>query len=316
MNSYDKYIDEEELIISDPVFLFIRNKIKLSKKNKYDGLEIKFNKHLIDVYKMNDIIKIEEKVKQFLTIMSKNCKNFDPHIFLYNFKKTYFSIDKANYLVTSRIGGCVTLGTYANFFKLNYYSAVYHEFLHLASGKYPKHQFKPFDEGYTQYLEEKYFNTNNYIGVCYPFETKIMEIVELIFGEEELEKLYFAGNFDNLFKMINEYISDYNLVSLHNNLQSIYNLEHSHEFLNKKDMMQQHLNKVFEILLVCYLNKNYLIMGDNIFENMDLFKEKILSNIELMDQDGNKLIYNKIKENKFSEIIEGFKNKKIINRKD
>lgn len=68
------------------------NKIKLIKSNNFSDSKIIFSKKLIKTDENNQIETFGNKVSYFLSIMSSNCKNFNPTLFLTNFRETKFDI--------------------------------------------------------------------------------------------------------------------------------------------------------------------------------------------------------------------------------
>lgn len=186
MNIFLEVLKEIKFIIVNFAFLDRKNKIKLSKDNDYNNFKIKFSPFFITASNHKDIKEFTDKIKNFLIVMELDCKNFDSTIFLNNFKNTFFNIENMNRNLKLGINGSVSVSDKINYFNIDTLKVVYHELLHLASGKNNKtyELFQPFNEGYTQLLSESYFKEN--VGKAYVFETRILKIIETILGKDLL----------------------------------------------------------------------------------------------------------------------------------
>lgn len=294
MNSYDK-TTEEKLKIFKPMFIFRKNKMKISKTN---NLEIKFHQKLISYNNESDIQDLTNKIKNFLLVMNSKCNNFEPNIFYKNFNKTCFDLKKLNNELINGVDGSIIISKFFNILELKRLSASYHELLHLASLKNNKEIYTPFNEGYTQLLEERYFKT---ASKSYFLEVKAMHIVELIIGKDELEKLYFSGNFNYLNQLFIEANPNVKLDSFYKDLYYITKLKYNYNFNGKEVFFQKHLNKVFETLLCCFLNS----FNKTIIEEIELIKDYFCFKVKF----DNKNTFNSIEEERFYNIINEYKNK-------
>lgn len=308
MNSYDKIIDAEDELIYNPFLNKKRNKIKLHKNCRFSNIVVKFDHKLINCRNIDDLEDLEFKIKRFLMVMNRRCKNFNSKIFLKNFKKTFFNLSELKNENKSGINGSVIIRSTFNSFKLKNTKVTYHELLHLASLKNDKNIFKPFNEGYTQLLEQRYFYEANDLGYTYDFEVYIMRVVEGILGKEILEKLYFNGNFSKVFNSFNNYISIDDLNLLKNNLISIYEIEQNNDVLLKKEELTKSFNKVFKILFVSLINK---LTTDNeynkLLENKDFYKGLFCFTIELAFPNNNKkLRFKTLEEELFDKFLKEF----------
>ena len=81
MNSYDKIIDVEDELIYNPFLNKKRNKIKLYKNYGYSNIVVKFDHKLINSRNIADVEELEFKIKRFLIVMNRECKNFNSKIF-------------------------------------------------------------------------------------------------------------------------------------------------------------------------------------------------------------------------------------------
>ena len=78
------------------------------------------------------------------------------------------------------------------------------------------------NEGYTQYLAEKYFS-HEPILKAYSYEKRIAEAVELITGDEKMKSLYFNADLKGLIDVLKQYNSE----------ENIYDFIRTLDFLNK-----------------------------------------------------------------------------------
>lgn len=314
MNSYDKIIDVEDELIYNPFLNKKRNKIKLYKNYGYSNIVVKFDHKLINSRNIADVEELEFKIKRFLIVMNRECKNFNSKIFLKNFKKTFFNLSELKNENSVGVNGSVTIRSSFNSFKLKNIKVTYHELLHLASLENDKKIFNPFNEGYTQLLEQRYFQESNDLGSLYAFEVWIMRVVENIFGKEILEKKYFNGEFNKIFNLFNNYISMEDLKNLKDNLISIYEIEQHNQAVLKHEKIKESFNQVFEILLNCLINKS---IKDNeynkILENIDFYKNMFCFGIEFRFENINyKISFKPLEEKTFYQIIKDSNNTKKI----
>ena len=301
MNSYDKITNDEELIIFSPIFLFRKNKIKLYKTNNYNNLKIKFHKKLINSTNLTDVQILKNKIKNFLLVMNSKCKNFNSTIFYKNFRKTCFNLNNLSSEIIDGVDGSVKFSTFVNIFKLKRFSASYHELLHLSSLKKGNKIFEPLNEGYTQLLEERYFGEAD---LSYYYEVKIMKILELIIGKDELEKLYFSGNFINLKYLFKSKNPDADLTVLYQDMYHIFEIERNNKFIEQSELLEKCLNNVFETLLYCFLNN----ANNNTIDNIESLKKIFCFAIEIEKEKQKNRIYT-IKEENFYEIVNQYKKK-------
>lgn len=257
MNIFLEVLKEIKFIIVNFAFLDRKNKIKLSKDNDYNNFKIKFSPTFITASNHKDIIELTEKIKNFLIVMERDCKNFDSTIFLNNFKNTFFNIKNMKRDLKLGVNGSVSVSDKINYFNICTLKVIYHELFHLASSTDNKtyELFQPFNEGYTQLLAERYFNENT--EKAYLFETCILKIVETILGKDILEKEYFRSNLKEAIKEISKYETPENIKDMMINFRIIFDLNKKGDisFIEKNIEIQNSLNKVINILFSCLKNK-------------------------------------------------------------
>lgn len=160
-------------------------------------------------------------------------------------------------------------------------STFYHELLHMASRKYiNKHciisgfKYSDFNknlffgnfinEGYTEYLNTKYFSINN---ICYKSNISIVIILEKIIGKELMEKMYFNAD---VIGLINE------LMKYDNTLDSVIEFIINTDYIHKnqytlnpiKKLKLKSINEKVNVFLV----KTYRTKLKRIRENNEEFK--------------------------------------------
>lgn len=229
-----------------------KNKIILSKGNHYSNYKIKFSKALIEASNNSDISNLHYQIKNFLSVMERNSKNFDSTIFINNFKKTYFNIKNINDNFTVGKDGSVEFEK-INKFNIKSHNCVYHELLHLASFENITKYILPFYEGYTQLLAENYFNES--VGKSYTLEVMVLKQIETILGKDYMEKLYFNGEFYEIIYQLNYYEKKENIEALLINVLEIFDISESNSYIEEKEKLEKCLISVFKILFSCFKNK-------------------------------------------------------------
>ena len=177
---------------------------------------IKIFPNFIEATQENLKEEFKYKTKNFIETMSDNCKNTNLDYFYKNFSTASFALDNKK---DSSCGG--DYDTFYNKIDINNFSSVYHELMHMASsrsnGSYihsgfsvsnPSNRIKVasmFNEGYTQLLAERYFDSKT---KSYSFEVNVVKQIENIIGKDLMEGLYFKGDFNGLVNELNKYESE------------------------------------------------------------------------------------------------------------
>ena len=71
--------------IFNGMFFRRENKISLYKNNDYNNIKMKFSSCFIKAKESNHIETLTEKIKNFIIIMKRDCKNFNENMLLENF---------------------------------------------------------------------------------------------------------------------------------------------------------------------------------------------------------------------------------------
>ena len=156
----------------------------------------------------NNIIKEKfgDYIIKFVTVIRKNFNNLDLSILYNNINTITTSIKnyKLSNLIhgTSFEGGYVPISNKINLGKKNYYLTIFHELFHASTTIVDSKSntiFSGFEqiniyqnyligvginEGYTQYLTEKYFHKEKVLE-AYPFQKVFASAVEKIIGKEK-----------------------------------------------------------------------------------------------------------------------------------
>lgn len=226
------------------------NKIIFYKNNNYNNIKINYSPALLKNNNVNDIEEFTNKIKKFLLVMTKNCKNFNPKVFIENFEETYFEIRKTNKKIINDLDSYVCHGTNIRFV-LNTFDDIYHELLHLASIIKQNNYDQLIYEGYTQVLAERYFNEN--IGNAYFIETLMAKCVESILGQDIMERIYFKGDFYLIYSLLENYIGTSKLTRFFNFLKIYVNSVKNNDYATDEQILA--IKNMFDILVIGLINK-------------------------------------------------------------
>ena len=177
------------------------------------------NKNLLRFGKYNEVI------SEFIELFSKNFTEEQTQAMLYRLKRLSLKEEECHLKVFSSI---ISLGTYqseTNSIVLNIYDKalpvdmkdiLFHELLHMASTKTTQVGFitglevpdifgDALNEGYTEYLTEKYFKTKTHYTDSEDYNVFFAKGIENIVGKEFMEKCYFNANIGLLIKELENY---------------------------------------------------------------------------------------------------------------
>ena len=251
--------------------------MKNFKQDKAKLLDIPyiFDKDKYDTLTLSEFIsKYRKEVLNFTDTLEKNF-NSDELLFLRKNLKT-LKIYLHDYMTYNGL-----YEPFANKIILkekNYPSTLYHELFHMASTKKRGSKFvcgfhcftlgismgTSLNEGYTEIMANRYFNTNIY-NSSYSNEIKYFDIIEEVIGREKLEKLYINANLAGLIKELEKYKDEKEIISFIINADDV--LKHvkrnndkevnTYDKIRKEDMT----NKIIDInifLSSLYFKKNNL----------------------------------------------------------
>lgn len=317
-------------------YLSANNKLILDKMYPYNTTII-FSGNLIETNTNRDIQIFSKNIKQFLKVVQKNCKNFDPTILIKNFKITFFDIKKVRNKNETVIGGEVQITKDKIKYILKDFDSSFHELFHLSTIRLDEENDTIFvgfylinadkgigcglNEGYTEYLSENYFEDSSMSS--YFIEVKIAKILEKIIGKEKMEKYYFESDLLSLLNELHKYANGEEIIEFIQNLDIITEESIlSKETILKDDLeiLEEDCSIIFDFLFRCLVNKvNYLhqINLEDEYNNLIDFifnKNEWISRYEVKGWNDN--VYKKFKlydENKFQNLIDEINN--IINNK-
>lgn len=255
------------LLLLSPTIIYytarkpIKTNYKLRKDFKLKGVNTSILPTEV-LRKVNDIDEsriLEQQfgpsIIEFINTIKQNIPNSDLTLFYNNFNNIKTSIK--NFKISNFLLDKHTAGQWSpeentiELSKDDYKSTIDHELFHVSTTYIdPKthiifcgfQQIKSannqigegLNEGYTQYLTEKYFSSHSLLK-SYHYEKRIAEVVELIVGQEKMQSLYFNANLKGLIDILKQY----------NTEENIYKFITSLDFLNK------------------HLNDNYLTTNSN-----------------------------------------------------
>lgn len=226
-----------------------------------------------------------KELKIYYIFLKKDSKTLAPTSALYNSRDNIISIEE------------------------NFNSKVlFHELFHVSSAiKNNKKsvlcgfkQFKNYyefgrglNEGYTELLSERYFNTDSTI-ISYPYEVNILKHLENFIGREKMESYYSNANLYGLILDLNKYMNEEEIGNFISNLdflnEKIYNKNNSQYTLKK---LTKIISKIYEFIIDCNLRQLREQINLNLI-SFDNAKEKIYSiinSIETIYPDNNIFSY-------------------------
>lgn len=128
-------------------------------------------------------------------------------------------------------------------------------------------------EGYTKVLENRYFTPDD----GYLIERRIAEVIEVLVGKEEMEKMYFTANLPKLVECLSRYDTEENIIRFLRSLD-FYNKHYSKTakltILEYKYVIMS-LNKVINKIMEYYFIKLKNDYDNNLIKNEDELSKKI-----------------------------------------
>lgn len=233
---------------------------------------------------------------EFINTIKQNIPNSDLTLFYNNFNNIKTSVK--NFKISNLILGEHTGAQWLpleNTIELspdNYKATIDHELFHVSTTYIdPKthivfcgfQQIKSannqigegLNEGYTQYLTEKYFSPSTLLK-AYPYEKRIAETVELIVGQEKMQSLYFNANLKGLIEVLKQYNAE----------EKVYNFITTLDFLNKhltdkkltpnsNQIRLSSLKSINSFLIQTYIKKIILEYPNEKIESKEVFEKLV-----------------------------------------
>lgn len=173
----------------------------------------------------------------------------------------------------------------------NIENSIYHELLHMASSIYDKEKevrksgffegTKEYsvgyglDEGYTEYLNIKYFSSER---KCYLYEIIISRLVELIVSKNKMQKLYFKADLVGLCSSLAGYSTEKSVKNFI--FKSDYILDNGYSIMKTQQVNRYRLdinhylaNTYVNMLIVLYNNK--IITSSEVYNLYHIFMKEL-----------------------------------------
>lgn len=280
----------------------IRTNYKLRKDFKLKGVNTSVLPTEV-LRKVNDIDEariLEQQfgpsIIEFVNTIKQNIPNSDLSLFYNNFNNIKTSVKNfkiSNSILGEHIGAqWVPEDNKIELSKDNYKLTIDHELFHVSTTYIdPKthiifcgfQQIKSannqigegLNEGYTQYLTEKYFSSVPLLK-AYPYEKRIAETVELIVGQEKMQSLYFNANLKGLIDVLKQY----------NTEDNVYNFITTLDFLNKhltdknltpnsNQIRLNSLKSINSFLIQTYIKKVIIEYPNEKIDTNDVFEKLV-----------------------------------------
>lgn len=166
----------------------------------------------------------------------------------------------------------------------NITNVIFHELLRMAStieiktrtftGFHQKNKINSKDigvainEGYTEYLNKKYFNSS--LETTYENEVDIAEKIEFIIGKDKMQELYFTANLNGLIEELSNYTTSENAIDIIKNLDKIMKSKEKQEIKNQKySEIRKNISKI-------YIEQQKQLLSEGKISEEEYFKRKIM----------------------------------------
>ena len=117
------------------------------------------------------------------------------------------------------------------------------------------------NEGYTQYLTEKYFGDRD-IFITYQFERRVAEILENIIGEKRMRWCYFNASLSSLINDLEKYSPYEDIMVFIKDLDYVSNNLHKDTISKEiKEQVENKLKNISEFLIKVLVRQNLNITG-------------------------------------------------------
>lgn len=163
-------------------------------------------------------------------------------------------------------------------------SIICHELLHMASTIETQHTtFVGFhqenkatkktigvalNEGYTEYLNKKYFNST--LETTYENEIDIAERIEFIIGKDKMQELYFTANLNGLIDELAKYTTVEKAISIIKDLDKIMKSK------EKQEIKEQKYSEIRKNISKIYIEQQKQLLDEGKISEEEFFKRKIM----------------------------------------
>ena len=219
-------------------------------------------------FQVDDKIKAEDKA-HILNFINTVCSNFsdDCLILLCNNLKSLKLKDTYHqkHIFNPDVTGAYNLKKNAIIIRdCSLYNPIYHELFHLSSSiiqdkttfsGFSQDAFgKGLNEGYTQLLTERYFAKESVIDSSYPIQKRIVQVLEIIVGKDEMEQLYMQANLKGLVDFLSKYATEKEILSFISNVDFTMQYLPNHKFLLfKKYLLRKAFSSISDFLIKIFI---------------------------------------------------------------
>lgn len=280
------------------LFTTIPPKAKLKRESK-KGTIIKIPPEITqgkyDISKYINYGDFNKTIYDFYTILEENFSHCNLSAFYTNLRTLKVKVRNYNILdlVSMRLFETLDTGSYNT--KKNKLtlideggeevrSIICHELLHMASTIETEHTaFVGFgqenkktkktigmalNEGYTEYLNQKYFNSVLQSG--YENEIGIAERLEFIIGKDKMQELYFSANLNGLIDELSKYTTEENAISIIQDLDKVMSSK------EKEESKRLRYSKIRNSIAKIYIEQQRQLLDEGKISEEEFFKRKIM----------------------------------------
>ena len=234
---------------------------------------------------------IGDNIEEFLKTLSTNAPDTDLSFLHKNLSRLVVSRMLTD---TSECNGKYNpLTNHISIFKKcdSIYSVIYHELFHTATTVnkngicYSGFSQVPYflsggfgtgiNEGYTEYMVKKYFNTVS--NTYYAYEVVIASCLDKIVGIKKMEKLYLTANLYGLIEELKKYAKEEEILQFITSIDAYASRESLGDEFKPKNtaIIVKHVHDVNTFIFKCYCEKLLLLYDNNIINLEDLEKNAL-----------------------------------------
>ena len=199
-------------------------------------------------------------------------------------------------------------------------TTIYHELFHMASSIFKDgkkisgfHQTswkgdigKGINEGYTEFLTQRYFTHDITTAGAYYYHVLIAEKLEQIVGQEKMQSLYLNANLKGLIDELKQYASEEEVMRFISDTDFLISHMHDNEsHSHVRKMIEKCYKRINRFLIICYSRKlqhqynNYApFSSDELIEKLAKFVSKLPNTIS-----SGKYVYQAMTDEEFGESL-------------
>ena len=268
--------------VSNSVFLY-KDKIPTNVKKVIIPAEVTPKYDSVSINK-EEVYEFRSYINEFATVMLNTFQKKDLTNFINN-------INELKVKTVNRFYSRATSGQYSckkNLVSIKRgfaNSAIYHELFHMASSKFLNGvRFSGFyqnglgdglNEGYTELLTNRYFNSNtDRVTNAYQYMVFMVDKVEKIVGQEKMESLYLNANLKGLIDELSKYTSDKEVMKFISDMDFLLdNIDNEKKILFKNTMIEQSLRGVNRFVIKCYSKKLFIDLSNSKISEQDCIEQ-------------------------------------------